>query len=149
LGYRLVNFVTKEIENMQFNTAIAHLMEFINAFTKLEKYPKRVLKMATQMLYPFAPHISEEFWHYLGATTTITFTPFPRVDEKYLVEDTKTYIIQINGKLRAKMELSKDISEDEIIKLAKQDPNIQKHLTSDIIKTIFVPEKLLNIVIKK
>jgi len=149
LGSRLVDVVKKEIENMQFNTAIAHLMEFLNAFTKLEKYPIKVLKMAIQMLYPFAPHISEEFWQYLGEKDTITFAPIPTVDPKYLVEEKNVYIIQVNGKLRAKMELSKKITEEQIIKLAKENPQVKKHLTTDIIKTIFVPEKLLNIVIKK
>ena len=101
------------------------------------------------MLYPFAPHISEEFWQYLGEKDTITFAPIPKIDPKYLVEETNIYIIQVNGKLRARMELSKKITEDQIIKLAKENPQVKKHLTSDIIKTIFVPEKLLNIVIKK
>lgn len=149
LSHGLVNIVTKEIENMQFNTAIAHLMEFINSFTKLEKYPAQALKMAIQMLYPFAPHISEELWQHLGETSTLTFTPIEAVDLKYLIEDNTTYIIQINGKLRAKMELSKDTTKEEILNLAKQNPQIQKYLTNDIIKTIFVPEKLLNIVVKK
>jgi leucyl-tRNA synthetase len=149
LGYKLIDTVTKEIQNMQFNTAIAHLMEFTNSFTKLEKYPKKSLKMAIQMLYPFAPHISEEMWQYLGGKTTIAYEPIIKVDPKYLKENIKTYIIQVNGKLRAKMNLSKNITEDEIFKLAKENPQVQKHLIGNIIKTIFVPEKLLNIVIKK
>ena len=149
LSHRLVFVVTKEIENMQFNTAIAHLMEFINSFTKLEKYPIKTLKMVIQMLYPFAPHISEELWQYLNETESLTFIPIPKVDPKYLQEDMSTFIIQVNGKLRAKLDLSKDITEEEIIKLAKQTPQVQKHLIGDIIKTIFVPQKLLNIVVKK
>lgn len=149
LGYRLVDVVTKEIETMQFNTAIAHLMEFLNAFTKLEKYPKTVLLMATQMLYPFAPHISEEFWQYLGEKSTIAYASIPKVDPKYLVDENCTFAIQVNGKLRATLELSKTITEEEIIKLAKENPNVQNHLTGQIIKTIFVPQKLLNIVVKK
>ncbi|NGX51963.1 MAG: Leucine--tRNA ligase [Candidatus Anoxychlamydiales bacterium] len=149
LSHNLVHIVTKEIENMQFNTAIAHLMEFINSFTKLDKYPVQALKMAIQMLYPFAPHISEELWQYLGETETLTFRSIPIVDLKYLQEDQKTYVIQINGKLRARMDLSKDITKDEILELAKRLPQVEKHITGDIIKTIFVPEKLLNIVVKK
>jgi leucyl-tRNA synthetase len=101
------------------------------------------------MLYPFAPHICEEFWQYLGEKTTITYAPIPKIDHKYLVEDTKTYIIQVNGKLRSKMNLPKTITKDQIIKLAKQDPKVQKFLIGDIINVIFVPEKLLNIVVEK
>ncbi len=149
LGYRLVDVVTKEIENMQFNTAIAHLMEFLNSFTKLEKYPVTALKMAVQMLYPFAPHISEEFWQYLGEKNTITYASIPKVDPKYLVEESCIYVIQVNGKLRASIKSSKKITEDQIIKLAKENSNVKIHLTGDIIKTIFVPQKLLNIVVKK
>ncbi|MFA6502020.1 MAG: class I tRNA ligase family protein, partial [Parachlamydiales bacterium] len=149
LGYVLIDTITKEIESMQFNTAIAHLMEFINAFTKLDKYPKVVLKMAIQMLYPFAPHISEELWQYLGETVTLTYAPIPKVDPKYLKEDIKTYIIQIDGKLRAKMDLSKNISKEDILKLVLENSQVSKYISSPIEKTIFVPEKLLNIVLKK
>jgi len=148
-GYILVDTVTKEIENMQFNTAIAHLMEFLNIFTKLEKYPKRVLKMAIQMLYPFAPHISEELWQYLGEKETITYAPIPKADPKYLKEDVVTYVIQVNGKLRARITQSKNIAEEELVKIASKTPHVKKHLMNKIVKTIFVPEKLLNIVTEK
>ena len=90
LGYRLVHAITQDIEEMQFNTAIAKMMEFINAFTKLPFYPRQVIKMATQMLYPFAPHIAEEIWHQLGEKKTITFEPIVQVDKAYLVDDTST-----------------------------------------------------------
>jgi leucyl-tRNA synthetase len=149
LGHRLVDVVTKEIETMQFNTAIAHLMEFLNSFTKLEKYPITVLKMAIQMLYPFAPHICEEFWQHLGEKDTITYAPVPKVDSRYLSENTCTYVIQVNGKLRASMDLSINITEEQILKLAKENSNVKNHLTGQILKTIFVPKKLLNIVVKK
>ena len=148
LGYKLVNFVTKELENMQFNTAIAHLMEFINSFTKLDKYPKKVLKMAIQMLYPLAPHITEELWQYLGEKTTLTFEPLPEVETKYLIEENITYIIQVNGKLRAKLDLPKETPQADILKLAKDNEKVKKYLTGEIIKTIFVPKKLINFVVK-
>ena len=105
--------------------------------------------MAIQVLYPFAPHISEELWEHLGETTPLAYYPLFKVEPKYLVEDKVTYIIQINGKLRARIVLSKDTTKDEVLELAKKDPNVQRHLGADIIKTIFVPQKLLNIVVKK
>jgi leucyl-tRNA synthetase len=148
LAHKLVDLVTKDIETMQFNTAIAHMMEFLNAFTKLDSYPKKALKMAVQMLSPFAPHISEELWELLGEKESLTFASLPKVDKKYLLEDTLTYIIQVNGKLRARLDLSKDITKDEIVTIAKDDENVKKHLNGTIVKTIFVPKKLLNIVIK-
>ena len=148
LGHRLVNHVVADIESMQFNTAIAHMMEFLNAFTALPNYPKEVLKMAIQMLYPFAPHITEELWEHLGETELLAYAPLPAVDTQYLVDATATYVVQINGRLRGRFDLPKDRTEEEILTLAKAQPEVMKHLQGDIIKTIFVPNKLLNIVMK-
>jgi leucyl-tRNA synthetase len=148
LGNRLVDLVTKDLEAMQFNTAIAKMMEFINNFTKLEIYTKSALKMAIQMLYPFAPHVSEELWEYLQEKKSLAYHPWPKVDEKYLKEDMTTYVIQINGKVRETFHLLKDKTKENILELAIEQPKIKKHLKGKIIKTIFVPNKLLNIVVK-
>jgi leucyl-tRNA synthetase len=148
LAYRLVDTVTKDIEGMQFNTAIAHMMEFLNAFIPLESYPRKCLKMAVQMVYPFAPHIAEELWEQLGEKESITYVPIPAVDPKYLVDETATYIVQVNGKLRGRFELPKDRTEEELMELVRQNPEMEKHLVGEILKTIFVPNKLLNIVLK-
>src|SRR3989338_4511077 len=104
---------------MQFNTAIAHLMEFLNAFSKLEKYSKNSLKIAIQMLYPFAPHIGEEMNEILGFFTSLTFEPLQKVNEKFLIPDSITYIIQVNGKLRARLDLPQNVEEKMLINLAK------------------------------
>lgn len=148
LGHRLVNNVEKDIESLQFNTAIPRMMEFLNAFTPLATYPKSVVKMAIQALYPFAPHIAEEAWEHMGEKTSLTYQPFPSADPSYLVDETTTYIIQINGKLRDRWELPKDKSQEELLSLAKAEPKIMKYLEGGIQKVIFVPNKLLNIVVK-
>lgn len=148
LAYRLVDTVTKDIEAMQFNTAIARMMEFINAFTQLDVYPRSCLKMAVQMLYPFAPHIGEELWQELGESESITYASIPAVDPKYLVDDTAIYVVQVNGKLRGRFELPKDKTEDELMALVRKQPEMEKHLVGEIVKTVFVPNKLLNIVMK-
>jgi len=148
LGHKLVKNVTKDIEAMQFNTAIAHMMEFINDFIPLSSYPTKILKMAVQMLYPFAPHIAEELWEHLGENKSITHAPIPAVEEKYLVEDTVLMIVQVNGKLRGKMTLQKDQNKEEVISRAMEEDAVKRHLKGDIVKTIFVPNKLLNIVVK-
>ncbi len=149
LTHRLVDFVTKDIEAMQFNTAIARMMEFINAFIPLSAYPRSCLKRAVQMLYPFAPHIAEEMWAYLTKSqTSIAYEPIPPVDPVYLVDETALYVIQINGKLRGRFELPKDRTESELLALVKQNPEVDKHLVGEIVKTIFVPNKLLNIVLR-
>lgn len=148
LGYRLVDGVQKDIESLQFNTAIAKMMEFINAFIPLPIYPKNVVKMAIQVLYPFAPHLAEEAWEHLGETQSLTYQTFPQVDPAYLIEEVTTYIIQVNGKLRDRFELPKDKSQQELLSLAKREPKVAKYLEGEIQKIIFVPNKLLNIVVK-
>lgn len=148
LAHRLVDTVTKDIEAMQFNTAIARMMEFLNAFIPLEAYPKSCLKMAVQMLYPFAPHLGEELWQVLGESSSIAYVPLPAVNPKYLVDDTAIYIVQVNGKLRGRFELPKDRTEEELMDLVRKQPEMEKHLVGEIVKTIFVPNKLLNIVMK-
>lgn len=148
LAHRLVDTVTKDIEAMQFNTGIARMMEFINAFIPLDAYPRSCLKMAVQMLYPFAPHIGEELWQELGESESIAYAALPAVDPKYLVDDTAVYVVQVNGKLRGRFELPKDKTEDELMALVRKQPEMEKHLVGEIVKTIFVPNKLLNIVMK-
>lgn len=147
LGHRLVRGVEKDIEAMQFNTAIAKMMEFINAFAPLPHYPKSVLKMLVQVLYPFAPHLAEEGWELLGGKESLTYVPFPVVDPLYLIDDTATYIVQVNGKFRGKWELPKDKGEEELLAFIKEQPQIAKHITGKIEKVVFVPNKILNLVI--
>ncbi|MBM3184130.1 MAG: class I tRNA ligase family protein, partial [Chlamydiae bacterium] len=148
LTHRLLDQVTKDIDGLQFNTAIAHMMEFINAFIPLPTYPKSCLVPAIQMLYPFAPHIAEEMWEHLGQKELLTYTPIPPADPKYLVQETATYVVQINGKVRGKWELPINQSEKDLIDLAHQKPEVAKHITAEIAKVIFIPNKLLNIVTK-
>jgi len=149
LGHRLVDGVTKDIEALQFNTAIAKMMEFMNEFSKLPLYPKSVVKMATQCLQPFAPHLAEEVWEKLGCKESLSYAPYTKVDEKYLQEETAVYVVQVNGKVRGKFELPKDQSEAVIIDLAKKNPNIAKYLVGCTIdKVVFVPNKLLSLVVK-
>ncbi len=148
LGHRLVAGVKKDIEALMFNTAIAKMMEFINDFTKFPKYPKSVIKMATQMLAPFAPHLAEEVWEMLGFTEELSYTPFPIVDGKYLIDETITYVVQVNGKVRGRFDLPKDQNQEAILKAAKEHPHLIHYLEGkDIEKIVFVPNKLLNIVL--
>ncbi len=146
LGNRLVYNVEKDIDAMQFNTAIAKMMEFMNAFSTLPKYPRSVLKMLTQVLYPFAPHIAEEAWEHLGEQESLTYVPFPLYDPQLLVDDTILYVVQVNGKMRGKWMLPKDKPEEELLAFIRAQPNIAKHLTGPISKVVYVPNKLLSIV---
>jgi leucyl-tRNA synthetase len=145
LGYKLVKGVEQDIQEMLFNTCISKMMEFVNAFSSLPKYPKSVLKMATIVLHPFAPHMAEECWQILGGKGSIAFVPFPVVDETFLATQNVTFVIQVNGKLRGTIELPKDTPQDAVFGFAKADAKINAHILGEIKKVIFVPNKLLNI----
>jgi leucyl-tRNA synthetase len=148
LSSKLVYQVEKEIENLGFNTSIAKMMEFLNAFSPLEKYSKKALQMAIQVLYPFAPHFAEEAWEHLGGSASLTYEPFPQLNEKYLHEDTTLIVVQVNGKLRGKWTFPKDCTQEEILSLIEKEPRILKHLTGKVGKIIYVPNKLVNLVIE-
>lgn len=147
LTHKLIHKVTNDIDSLQFNTAIAHMMEYLNQFTQFAFYPKECLQGAVQMLYPFAPHIAEEMWEALGRKDSLAFAPVPTVNPEYLIEDVATYVIQVNGKLRGRFELPMNISEQDLMEIARKKPEVEKFLTGEILKTIFVPNKLLNIVV--
>jgi leucyl-tRNA synthetase len=149
LGHRLTHGVAADIEALQFNTAIAKMMEFINDFTKLPAYPRSILKRATQILMPFAPHIAEEIWELLGCTESLSYHPYPESDPKYLEDAVITYVVQVNGKLRGRFDLPKDQPQEKILEAAKQNPHILKFLEGQTLeKVIFVPNKILNLVLK-
>ncbi|MFY7842525.1 MAG: leucine--tRNA ligase [Rhabdochlamydiaceae bacterium] len=147
LGHRLVHGVEKDIESMQFNTAISKMMEFINGITALNIYPKKILKMAVQTLAPFAPHIAEEAWELLGESQSLSFTPFPSVDPQFLEEDTVMYVVQVNGKLRGRWLMPKDKTQEELLEFIRSQPMISKHIIGDIKKVVYVPNKLINLVL--
>ncbi|MCB1117708.1 MAG: leucine--tRNA ligase [Chlamydiia bacterium] len=148
LGHRLISGASHDIENMFFNTAISKMMEFVNGMTKLNAYPKSVLAMAVQVLQPFAPHVAEECWENLGQTTPLITTPFPKVNPKYLSEDVITYILQVNGKVRGRYDLPKGQTQEQLLEHVKSQPAAERYLTGDIIKVIYVPDKLLNLVVQ-
>ncbi|MDN3508707.1 MAG: leucine--tRNA ligase [Candidatus Neptunochlamydia sp.] len=148
LAHKLVQGVQKDIEEMLFNTAISKMMEFVNAFTKLETYPKKSLEMATIVLSSFAPHLAEECWEHFGHQQSLMYASFPKTDPKFLTEDSVTYVIQVNGKFRGKWELPKGQIKESLLEAVQKDKKMAKYLTGEIVKVIFVPEKLLNILVK-
>lgn len=148
LGHKLVHGVKQDIENMAFNTAIAKMMEFMNDFSPLESYPRAVLLMAVKVLYPFAPHFAEECYVLLGEKPSLSNQPFPEVDGRYLIEDAVTYVVQVNGKVRGRLDLPKDLDKETVVSQAKDLDNVKKYLEGKkILKEIFLPKKLLNIVV--
>ena len=146
---RLIKAVDQDLDKLSFNTAIAKMMEFINDFCPLDKYPRTTLKKLTQLIYPFAPHFGEECWQILGGKEkTITYVPFPTYDESYLQDEEVTVVVQVNGKLRGKQTFKRGVSQQQIIAFSKSDQNVKKYLEGEIIKEIYLPDKLLNLVVR-
>ena len=145
-----VKAVTEQLEAMKFNTAIAQLMVFVNAANKEDKLFADYAKGFVQLLAPFAPHLSEELWQTLTQSgESISYVAWPTWDEAKLVENDVEIVIQIKGKVRAKLVVPKDSSREELEKLALANDKIQTEIAGkDIIKVIAVPNKLVNIVVK-
>ena len=147
LLHKTIKKVADDIENMRFNTAISSMMEFVNALTKSSTRPSEILVPFIQVLAPFAPHLGEELWSRSGAQSELSYAAFPKADEQYLTEATKTYAISVNGKVRGQIELPVDVSKDEAISRAKADENVQRHIDGKTIRReIFVPGRMINIV---
>lgn len=144
-----VKKVTEDFNTLNFNTAISQLMVFINDCYKAETIYQPYAEGIVKMLAPIAPHIGEELWDRLGNEDTITYQPWPTYDESLLVDSEVEIVVQVNGKVRAKLNIPKDTSKDEMEALALKDENVKLSIEGkDIKKVIAVPQKLVNIVAK-
>ncbi len=146
--------VSQDLHELGLNTAIASLMECVNEFYKIKvdntlgsEQWKNALTILVQLVAPFAPHIAEELWHQLGQEGSVHISAWPSHDEDLLETDTMTIVVQVNGKLRAEINVSKKASEDEVIQTAKSHEKISSLLQGQIKKTIYVPGRLVNFVI--
>ena len=145
--HQTVKKVTEDYEHMHFNTAISQLMVFINEAYKADALPYEYVEGFVQLLAPIAPHIGEELWAVLGNENGISYVAWPTYDEAQLVEDEIEVVFQVNGKVRSKAQVARDIAKDELEKIALADSAIQEHLADKTIrKVIVVPNKLVNIV---
>lgn len=145
--HQTVKKVTEDYENLHFNTAISQLMVFINEAYKATILPKEYMEGFVKLLSPVAPHICEELWEKLGHSETIAYESWPAWDESKLVEDEVEIVIQINGKVRAKLLVPNDASKEEMEKIAMDDEKIKEQLEGKTVrKVIAVPGKLVNIV---
>ncbi len=144
-----VQKVTDNNENIRFNTSISQMMVFINECYKAEVVPTAYAEGFVKMLSPIAPHLAEELWAKLGHTESITYAEWPTYDETKLVDDEVEIVVQINGKVRAKLLVAKDASREDLEKAALENENVQEHIDGkEIKKLIAVPGKLVNIVAK-
>lgn len=148
LYHQTVKKVTEDIEAFHFNTAISQLMVFINELYKTKVAPLEYLEGFVKMLYPFAPHMGEELWSVLKHTSSITYEEWPSFTHSLTLEEKITMVVQINGKIRDKIEVNSSISNDEMKKLALESPKIQKLLEGlTPKKVIVIPKKLVSIVL--
>ncbi len=139
--------VTESIAGFRFNTAIAALMEFLNGIEKRESISLETAKTFTMLLAPLAPHLSEELWEHLGGKGFVMDQIWPVFDAEHLKSDTMTIVVQVNGKLRASIEVASDAEEAAIIAQAKEEENVKKFLTEPIRKEIYVKGRLVSFVV--
>jgi len=155
--HRATKRVSDNLANMGFNTAIAALMETTNDLYKVKKditfaqAPaawRTTMEMFLQLLAPFAPHITEELWMQLGHDESIHTSDWPKYDKQYLQRDTMVIVVQVNGKVRAQMDVAVDATEEQITDMAKADERVAAFIADkEIKKTIYVPKKLVSFVV--
>ena len=148
-----IKAITKDLEVLQFNTSLARMMEFLNALNEYMQGPvnkaffDECLRTYVVLLSPFAPHFAEELWESMGQAYSVHNQPWPKVNEDALVKNDMVIVVQTNGKLRGQFEVAKTTDKDTIIAMAKD--KIKDYLAGkEIVKEIYVPNKLVNIVIK-
>jgi leucyl-tRNA synthetase len=146
--HRTIKKVGDDIPKLGYNTAIAALMEYMNVLREGERHPHRgEVEPLVQLTAPFAPHLAEELWQRLGHTESVFDSGWPRFDPALIVNDTVTYAVQVNGKLRGTIDLPPDVSEPAALSAARAEPGIAKHISSEPRRVVFVPRKLINFVL--
>jgi leucyl-tRNA synthetase len=146
--HKTIKKVTHDYDSMRFNTAISTLMIFTNHCYKVGTVTKETAEIFALLLAPMAPHAAEEIWEILGHKKTLAYENWPSFSDDLARDEVITVAVQVNGKLRATLEVDPEISQEEILLLAKADENVAKHLVGTIAKEIYVPKKIVNFVVK-
>ena len=147
--HKTVKKVTDDYEKLAFNTAISQMMIFVNEVYKVGKCPKEYAEGLIKMLSCITPHIGEEIWSIFGHNETIAFESWPTYDESQLVEDTIEVVVQINGKVKAKLNIAVDEPQESVMEKAFADEKVKETVEGkNIVKQIYVPNKIVNIVVK-
>jgi len=144
-----VKKVSEDIEILGFNTAISQLMVFVNDCYKAEYIPRKYALGFIQLLAPFAPHLAEEMWEIYGNTESISYVPWPSFDESKLVSDTVEIVVQLMGKVKAKLDVKKDLTPAELEQIVLANEEVKELIEGkQVMKVIVVPGRLVNIVAK-
>ncbi|NRA01599.1 MAG: leucine--tRNA ligase [Myxococcales bacterium] len=145
---RTVEKVTRDLEGLDFNTAISALMVFVRDVEKPDPIPRTAAGVFTRLLAPFAPHLAEELWRALGNPESISAEPWPEPESEFLVDEEVEIIVQVGGKLRARIRVPAETGEEAVRELALAEPNVARHVgDAPLRRVVFVPGRLLNLVI--
>ena len=151
--HKTIDGVSSDYDSLSFNTAIAKMFELNNEVTKYvgggNDCPREIAESITLMVAPLAPHIGQELWTILGHESKVVYEPFPKAQEKYLIDETIEIPVQILGKVKSRINVSPDATAQEIETAAKIDEKIASLLEGkEIIKVIAVPGRMINFVVK-
>lgn len=145
--HRTIARVTEDIEGLRMNTAIASLMELVNAMYKWSSLPRAVAQPLVLMLSPFAPHLGEELWKQLGHAQSLAYAPWPQLRAEFLVDEVIEVPVQVNGKVRATIQVSPDADKEQVLELAMREKNVQRYLNGKPPRReIYVPGRIVNLV---
>jgi leucyl-tRNA synthetase len=146
--HQTIRKVTEDLEQLKFNTAISQMMVFVNEVMRQPERPKALLEPFVLVLSPFAPHLGEELWQRLGHRESLAYAPWPAFDPAKCIEDTVTVAVQVNGKLRATLELPRGAEQAQVEEAALADERIRRYVNGGALKkAIYVKDKLLNLVV--
>jgi leucyl-tRNA synthetase len=147
--HKTIKAVTEDTRSLSFNTAIARMMEFVNFFTRQTVRPRKAMETFVLLLSPYAPHIAEELWNALGHQGTLAYERWPQFDEQWVRDAMVEIPIQINGRVRGKVELPAESSRDELEQAARRHPRVAEWLEGkEVVKVVVVPGRLVNFVVK-
>ncbi len=148
--HQTIERVTNDIENLRMNTAIAALMEFVNAAFKWKEIPRTIAEPFVLLLAPFAPHIAEELWSRFGYKDSLAYAPWPELNLEYLAEELIDLPVQVNGRVRATIRVAPGADKQEVLHVAIQEPNVKRFLgDAPPRREIYVPGRILNLVAAK
>jgi leucyl-tRNA synthetase len=148
LTHKTIKGVTNDIDRFQFNTAISKIMELIN-FLYINGTTKETAEALALLVSPFAPFIAEEIWQFFGNKESVHLQSWPKYNANLVIDEEVTIVVQVNGKVRAKLQLRRDTSEENVKEVALKNESVKKHSNQGkIVKAIYIPNKLLNLVIK-
>ena len=149
LLHRTIAAVDEDTGSLRLNTAIARMTEFVNEMNPQETRPRAVMEPFVLLLAPYAPHLAEEIWERLGHGESLLWHPFPEAESQWLVDDTVEVPVQVNGKIRARLSVATDITEEAIRELAFADQKVLAHVEGrQVVKFIYVPGRMVTVAVK-